>query len=109
LIPKEIAVPDVKTVDWLARILEFEKIVHSQYLKYYVIFNSQNGGDTDSKRYYDETLMYLSLYYNAGGRPDGAEIQSWYPKPEEFLPETSDLTMTGLTKDSILLIDKLLE
>jgi len=108
LIEKEVAVKNVKEIDWIARILEFESIVHKQNLKFYMIFNSQNGGDTDNQRYHDETIAYIDLYYKSGGRPDGAEMESWYKKPDEFLPETSELTMTGITKDSILLIDKLL-
>ena len=75
----------------------------------YCVFNIHNGGDTDNRRYHDETCAYIDLYYRSGGRPDGAEMESWYRKPDEFLPETSALTMTGVTRDCILLIDKLLK
>jgi hypothetical protein len=107
LIPKEFAAKDVRSIDWMARILEFEALVHARGLKFFMIFNSQNGGDTDSQRFYRETLAFIELYYQRGGMPDGAEIQSWYPKPEEFLPETSDRTMTGLTRDAIRTIQRL--
>jgi hypothetical protein len=94
---------DVTKIDWVARILDMEKYVHAHGLEFNLIINSQTPGDISSQLYNKETLEYLELYRQRGGRPDRYIVESWYthPKHSEVLPESSPDTFTGLVKEVI--------
>ncbi|MCL2159232.1 MAG: hypothetical protein FWH48_07485 [Oscillospiraceae bacterium] len=89
---------DVRNIDWVGRILELEAMVRSDGMEFIVIFNSQQGGGEHSGTFARNTVRYIDMYLDRGGRPDGYELQSWYPNPEQWLPEDDDKTMSGTVK-----------
>lgn len=102
-----VRVPGVKTdpseIDWMGRILELERYVHSRGLEFNLIVNSSVAGETSSELFNKETLEFIDCYKKRGGKPDRYIVQSWYTHPtrEEMLPETSPNTFTWLVKEVI--------
>jgi hypothetical protein len=94
----------VRGVDWCQRILALETTCRERGLRFQLIVNSGRAGDRrggSNERYREETLRYLDLYYEIGGRPDGITIQSWYSYPGEWLPEDREGTMMNLVRDTL--------
>ena len=102
--------PDVtKDVDWLARILQLEEHARARGLRFGLIFNSQRAGSdkTGSDAIYEEeTLKFLDLYFERGGRPDDVIVQSWYHYPVRVVPESTAGTMTHLVGKVIQRLNK---
>jgi len=94
---------DPKTVDWIARILDVEKYCREHGLEFNLIFNSDRGGGTSAELFCKESLAFIDLYHQRGGRPDRYILQSWYTHPtrDEIVPESSPNTFTNLIKTVI--------
>jgi hypothetical protein len=95
---------DRKKIDWIARILDVERYVHEQGLEFNMIFNSERGGAFSAALFRRETLAFIDLYRQRGGRPDRYIIQSWYPHPKRdmIVPESNPDTFMGLVKEVII-------
>jgi hypothetical protein len=89
---------DPKSVDWLARVRSYEDFAREQGLTFNLIVNSQRGGQESDERFFRETLQMVDTYQRAGGRPTRWFVQSWYPHPQQMLPETAPPSMTALVK-----------
>lgn len=63
-----------------------------------LIVNSERGGQASDELFYRETLQMVDTYRKAGGRPTRWFVQSWYPYPNQILPETAPHSMTTLVK-----------
>lgn len=102
---------DPASVDWLGRLRDMEDYVRKQGLEFNVIFNAQiSGGDLSSEQvvgngsmdqYYQDTLAFIKLYHERGGKPDRYIMQSWYKHPvaQEVLPEDKPPAFTALVKE----------
>lgn len=88
----------VGKIDWMGRVLDLERYVKSQGLEVNMIFNSERGGRTSEKLYYDDTLKFIDEYTARGGSPNRYIIESWYENPTKVVPETEPYTMTALIK-----------
>jgi creatinine amidohydrolase len=89
---------DPKSVDWLKRVRSYEDLARKQGLEFNLIVNSERGGHESDERFCRETLQMVDLYRQAGGRPTRWFVQSWYPHPEQMVPETAPHSMTALVK-----------
>ncbi len=101
---------DPASIDWISRLRDMEDYVRKQGLEFNLIFNAEtSGGKLDSDKvvgngamddYYRDTLDYIKLYRERGGKPDRYIIQSWYKHPiaEEVLPESKRPSFTSLVK-----------
>lgn len=94
---------DPKSVDWIDRLLDVERRVRKHGLEYNFIFNSRRGGVTSAEVFCKESLAFIDLYHERGGKADRYVVQSWYPHPDrtEILPESTPYTFTWLTKETI--------
>jgi hypothetical protein len=104
---------DPASIDWISRLLDMEDYLRKQGLEFNVIFNSQtSGGNLESDKvvgngamddYYKDTLDYIKLFRERGGRPDRYIVQSWYKHPiaDEVLPESKRPCFTALVKNVI--------
>ena len=91
----------IQGIDWLKRIVELEAMVKTNGWKFNLIYNSGIAGTETTggnQMYYNHTMDYINAYKAKGGDPDGYWIQSWYHYPNNWLSESSDFTMTNLTK-----------
>lgn len=95
------ALPDPGKYDLMGRIRELEDITRSKGLKFQLIINSEQGGMTSDKAFYENTLKYLDAYRAAGGKPDIYIVESWYKYPIAVTPETKPYSMTALVKKII--------
>jgi hypothetical protein len=89
---------DPKSVDWLGRVRAYENLAREQGLAFNLIVNSERGGQESDERFCRETLQMVDLYRQAGGRPTRWFVQSWYPHPQQIMPETAPHSMTALLK-----------
>ena len=89
---------DPKAVDWLARVRSYEDFAREQGLTFNLIVNSERGGQESDERFFRETLQMVDTYQRAGGRPSRWFVQSWYPHPQQLVPETAPHSMTALVK-----------
>lgn len=95
--------PDIiEGVDWIKRIRELENNARLLGLDVNMIYNT-DGARNDSM-YSAQTLAYIQTYRAEGGRPDGYWIQSWYDRPEKWLPEEEPFTMTNIVLSALPLI-----
>jgi len=83
------------TVDWPDRILQLEQYARDKGVRFNLTANSETGY-VSAKAFSDDSLKYLDAYLAAGGKPDRFVVQSWYPHPEELLPESKPYTGTWL-------------
>jgi len=87
-------IKDPKTVDWLPRILELEKITRTAGLKFDLIVNSEYGGATSNQAFAERSLEYLDLYHRKGGRPDRYILEGWFQYPDQLGPDTQPFTLS---------------
>ncbi len=92
---------DIKNTDWIGRILELEQMVHTDKMKFSLIFNSQDGGEKGGSLYTTNTEKFIKAYMSRGGRPDVCIMESWYENPKKWLPENDLNTMSGSVKKAI--------
>ncbi|MHB8971659.1 MAG: hypothetical protein ACYC3X_22505 [Pirellulaceae bacterium] len=90
--------PDPHSVAWLKRVRSYEDFAREQGLKFNLIVNSERGGQDADERFYRETLQMVDTYLQAGGKPTRWFVQSWYPHPQQMVPESAPFSMTALTK-----------
>ncbi len=83
------------TVDWPGRILQLEQYARGKGVQFNLTANSETGY-VSAKAFAEDSLKYLDAYLAAGGKPDRFVVQSWYPHPEELLPESKPYTGTWL-------------
>jgi hypothetical protein len=91
-------------IDFLARLRDVEEYVEGEGLRCGIIYNSEEGGNASTgsdQKYYDETLAFIDEHLDYGATPSNYTIQSWYPYPSAYLPETTEHTMTYLTAEVI--------
>jgi hypothetical protein len=88
-------------VNWLRRVLDYEKRCKKERLEFNLIVNSERGGMASDALFAEETLKMVDVYLAAGGRPDRLFVQTWYPYPKAMAPESNPTTMTGLVKRTI--------
>lgn len=84
------------TVDWPVRILELEQYAHGKGVNFHLTTNSETGY-VSAKAFSEDSLKYLDAYLAVGGKPESFVVQSWYPHPENLLPEREAYTGTWLT------------
>jgi len=89
---------DPRKIDWLGRIRAFEDFARAHGLELNLIINSEKGGKTSDREFYERTLKMLDAYIQAGGKPTRYIVQSWYRFPETIVPETAPYSMTALVK-----------
>jgi hypothetical protein len=66
----------------------------TQGYRYGILFTDNIAG-SHSNRYTSVALLeYLQAYHATGGPLDEIVVQSWYPMPTEYIPETTAYTMT---------------
>jgi hypothetical protein len=75
------------TVDWPGRIRELERYAREKGVGFNLVTNSETGY-LSAEAFAQDTLKFLDTYLANGGRPDHFVIQSWYPHPQELLPES---------------------
>jgi hypothetical protein len=88
-------------VDWVERVRDFERYARSEKLEFNLIVNCQDGGKDSDALFSRNTLTYVDLYRNAGGRPDRYIVQSWYDHPKCIVPDTEPGSMTHLVAEII--------
>jgi hypothetical protein len=91
---------DPSKVDWIARILDLERLVNERGLEFNLVINDGGAGERSQSEHGRGTLAYLRMYQQRGGRPHRYIVQSWFTHPtaEELLPETNPNTLTGLVR-----------
>lgn len=89
---------DPGEIDWVKRVRTYEDFCRARGIPFNLIINSQEGGETSDKMFYERTLKMLDVYVQAGGKPERYIIQSWYSYPETIAPETKAYSMTALVK-----------
>jgi hypothetical protein len=99
---KSVNLADPSQVDWIARLRDLEDYVESQGMELNLIVNSVERQEVDAETYCEETLALIDLFENAGGTPKRYIVQSWGHHPENMLPESDPVSMTGLTKAVII-------
>ncbi len=99
--PWPVPIKDPATIDWMARLLDLERFVHRQHLRFGLIVNSDKGGNTSSEAFCRRSLAYLDWYLASGGKADRYIVQSWYKYPDKEGPETEPYTMAWLVKQFI--------
>ena len=90
--------------DFLARLRDAEEYVEGEGLRIGIIYNSEEGGNATTgsdQLFYDESLAFIDEHLDYGATPSNYTIQSWYPYPTAYLPETTPHTMTYLTAEAI--------
>jgi hypothetical protein len=99
---------DPSKVDWIARILELERLVKSRGLQFNLVVNDGEAGAKSQADLGHATLDYLDLYDRRGGRPNRYIVQSWFAHPtaDEVLPEQNPDTLTGLVRSVLQRIDQ---
>lgn len=85
---------DPKSIDWIARLLELEKLVRDSGYKFELIVNSEYGGATSNEGFAKHSLEYLDLYHRRGGRPDRYVWEGWYQYPKQVAPDTVPYTLS---------------
>lgn len=95
---KSATLKDPKTVDWVARVRDYEKFCRDNGWEFNLIVNSETGGKESDKRFFEETLDMVARYQKTGGRPNRYFVQSWYDHPRSIVPATAQYSMTALTK-----------
>lgn len=83
------------TVDWPGRILQLEQYAREKGVHFHLTTNSETGY-VSAQAFSEDSLKYLDAYLAVGGKPDRFVVQSWYPHPESFLPESKSYTGTWL-------------
>lgn len=78
-------------VDWPARLLDLERYARSRGVRFHLTANSETGY-VSAESFCEDSLKYLDAYLAAGGMPDRFVVQSWYPHPEQLLPESKPHT-----------------
>jgi hypothetical protein len=76
-----------------------ESLCRAHSLRFGIIVNSQTGGESSNKKYYQETLEYLKIIDEDGFNPDFVNVESWYTYPDRLFPETGHYTFMHLLKD----------
>ncbi|NOY79648.1 MAG: hypothetical protein GXP31_01455 [Kiritimatiellaeota bacterium] len=84
--------------DWLRRVRAYEEFARTRGLEFNLIINSEKGGKTSDRAFYERTLRMLDAYVRVGGKPTRYIVQSWYKFPETIVPETAPYSMTALVK-----------
>jgi hypothetical protein len=79
------------TVDWPGRLLQLEQYARDKGVRFHLTTNSETGY-VSSQAFAEDSLKYLDAYLAAGGRPDHFVVQSWYPHPDQLLPESEPYT-----------------
>jgi hypothetical protein len=79
------------TVDWPGRLLQLEQYARDKGVRFHLTTNSETGY-VSAKAFAEDSLKYLDAYLAAGGRPDHFVVQSWYPHPDQLLPESEPYT-----------------
>ena len=93
---------DPRRIDWLGRVRALEDFVRRRGYEFNLIANSDIGGNRSDQEFYERTLRMVDTYVGAGGRPTRYFVQSWYPHPKVYLPETEPTSMTALVKAVLL-------
>jgi hypothetical protein len=75
------------TIDWPQRLLSLERYARVKGVGFNLVVNSETGY-LSAEAFAKDTLQYLDAYLADGGRPDHFVVQSWYPHPEQLLPES---------------------
>ncbi len=91
---------DPSKIDWMARILDIEKMVKARRMDFNLIVNSQ-GGNVSSEAFCDLTLKMVDDYRAIGGRPSRYIVQSWLKYPEKAVPESEMYTLSWLFKQVV--------
>lgn len=94
----------IEGIDWVGRMLDLEDTARNYGLPVNIIFNSETGGNSSNRIFYEHTLEFITQYIERGGDPDGFWIQSWYPHPDRWLSEDELYTLTNLVKEVILTV-----
>lgn len=87
------------SVDWMSRLLDLERFVKSQGVKFDIVLNSDLGGNTSAQAFSERSLEFLNWYQASGGQADRYIVQSWYKYPEKDGPEDEPYTLTHLTAE----------
>jgi hypothetical protein len=90
---------EVVGVDWMRRLVDLEATARGHGLEVRLIVNcetSATGPEASDAAYAAATLEYVERYLAAGGQPDAWVVESWYPRPERWLPESDPSTMAGI-------------
>ena len=93
---------DPTKVNWIKRVRAYEEFARSRGLELNLIANSERGGNTSDKAFYERTLKMVDAYVAAGGKPTRYIIQSWYPFPKKLVPEAGPHSMTALVRAAML-------
>jgi len=96
----------IEGLDWARRLLELEIMIKHYGMNANIIFNSELGGRSSSEAFALNTLIYIDLYHSLGGNPDGYWIQSWYPYPDQWLPEDQAYSMTYLMQEVLNIVNR---
>lgn len=83
------------TVDWPGRLIQLEQYARGKGVNFHLTANSETGY-VSAQAFSEDSLNYLDAYLAIGGKPDRFVVQSWYPYPEELLPESKPYTGTWL-------------
>jgi hypothetical protein len=89
------------------KLVALEGAVRSHGLRFGLIYNSDDGGNSGDQPFHDQTLAALQAFKDAGGHPDDLIVQSWYPFPSLMVPEDQPYTFTNVAKDFEALYDLL--
>ena len=95
---KSATLKDPSRLNWLKRVRTYEDFCNDQGIKFNLIINSETGGGTSDKEFYERTLKMLETYIKAGGNPARYIVQSWYSFPKKIVPENKPYSMTHLVK-----------
>ncbi|MHB1462885.1 MAG: hypothetical protein ACYC1M_16465 [Armatimonadota bacterium] len=91
---------DPTKINWMARILELERMVKARHIDFSLIVNSE-GGNISSEAFCKGTLNMVDEYRKIGGRPSRYIVQSWLKYPEKVVPESEMYTLAWLLEQVV--------
>ena len=89
---------DFSNSAWPTLVKALEKAIHGRGIQFGIIYIGDYG-DTSDLEWAQKTIHRYQTYQGvAGGDPDFVLFQSWLPHPRHCLPETDQITLTGVVK-----------
>jgi hypothetical protein len=87
--------------DWRPQVLEWKAKLHSEGIRFGVIFDGDPEDRTDLAWTERAVQRYRAVSADPAIRPDDAIFQSWNQRPSHFLPDTQSGTLTSVVVDAL--------
>jgi hypothetical protein len=96
--------------DGLGKLVQLQNWVQARGIRFGLISNDDLDHPIDypensDSLFFSNTLRSYDQFVAAGGNPDNLPVMSWYPYPQQALPEEQPYTFTYLVKEMLARVD----